>query len=169
MENKRTNRQAKAGHESENRKTRTVMHAAILSRSKARGEHAKAHDRMGKASEGEAGMLVAVKVVHTVVWALLAGAIVALPFLAVQAFFGWAAIFSVVIVVEGVVLLANGWRCPLTDLAAKYTDDRSPSFDIYMPNWLARHNKTIFTVLFLVNETIVVVEWLREPVNCPFR
>jgi hypothetical protein len=117
---------------------------------------------MGKASEGEAGMLVAIKVVHTVVWAVLAGIIVALPFLAWQGAFRWTAILSVLIVVEGVVLLANGWRCPMTDLAAKYTDDRSPSFDIYMPNWLARHNKTIFTALFLVNEAIVLAKWLRS-------
>ena len=117
---------------------------------------------MGKASEDEAGMLTAIKVLHTVIWALLVGAIVALPFLAGQNAFRWAAIFSVVIFVEGVVLLANGWKCPMTDLAAKYTADRSPNFDIYMPNWLARHNKTIFGALFLLNEAIVLVGWLRS-------
>jgi hypothetical protein len=107
-------------------------------------------------------MLTAIKVLHTVVWALLAGAIVALPFLAGQGAFRWAAILSIVILVECGVLLANGWRCPLTDLAAKHTADRSPNFDIYMPNWLARHNKTIFGTLFLVNEVIVYMEWLRS-------
>ncbi len=117
---------------------------------------------MGWVSEDEAGMLTAIKVLHTVVWALLAGAIVALPFLAVQGAFRWAAILSVVILIEMVVLLANGWRCPMTDLAAKYTDDRSPNFDIYMPNWLARHNKTIFGSLFLVNEAIFLLIWLRS-------
>jgi hypothetical protein len=117
---------------------------------------------MRKASEDEAGMLTAIKALHTVVWALLAGAIVALPFLAQQGAFRWAALLSGVIFFEGVVLLANGWRCPMTDLAAKYTADRSPNFDIYMPNWLARHNKTIFTAIFLLNEAIVLVEWLRS-------
>ncbi len=117
---------------------------------------------MGKASEVETGMLTAIKVLHTVVWAFLAAAIIALPFLALQGAFQWAAIFSVVILVECGVLLANGWRCPMTDMAAKYTADRSPNFDIYMPKWLARHNKTIFGTLFLVNEAIVLVEWLRS-------
>jgi hypothetical protein len=119
-------------------------------------------DAKGKVSEDETGMLTAIKALHTMVWALLAGAIAALPFLAVKGVFRWAAIISVVIFFEGVVLLANGWRCPMTDWAAKYTADRSPSFDIYMPNWLARHNKTIFTALFLVNEAIVLVEWFRR-------
>ncbi|MFZ0339118.1 MAG: hypothetical protein WAL45_13875 [Terracidiphilus sp.] len=107
-------------------------------------------------------MLTTIKALHTVVWALLAGAIVALPFLAGQGAFRWAAILSAAILIECVVLLANGWRCPMTDLAAKYTDDRSPNFDIYMPNWLARHNKTIFGSLFLVNEAIFLTVWLRS-------
>ena len=47
---------------------------------------------MGKASEDETGMLTAIKVLHTVVWAFFAAAIVALPFLAVQGAFRWAAI-----------------------------------------------------------------------------
>ena len=116
-----------------------------------------AQGAMGKANEDEGGMLTTIKVLHTVVWALLAAAIVALPFLAAQGAFRWAAILSAAILIECVVLLANGWRCPMTDLAAKYTDDRSPNFDIYMPNWLARHNKTIFGSLFLVNEAIFLL------------
>jgi hypothetical protein len=119
-------------------------------------------DAEGNVSEGETGMLTAIKALHTVVWAVLAGAIVALPFLGGQGVFRWAAIISVVIFIEGVVLVANEWRCPMTDWAAKYTTDRSPNFDIYMPNWLARHNKTIFATFFLVNEAIVLVEWLRK-------
>ena len=53
----------------------------------------------------------------------------------------------------------------MTDLAAKYTADRSPNFDIYMPNWLAVHNKTIFSALFLVNEAIFARHMASEPVN----
>lgn len=106
-------------------------------------------------------MLTAIKLLHTIVWAALAGAIVALPLLAAQGAFRWVAILSVVILIECGVLLANGWKCPLTDLAEKYTADRSPNFDIYMPNWLARHNKTIFGALFLLNEAFALVEWLR--------
>jgi hypothetical protein len=107
-------------------------------------------------------MLTAIKVLHTLVWALLAGAIVALPFLAWRGDFRWAAILSVVVLVECGVLAANSWRCPLTNWAAKYTADRTPNFDIYMPQWLAKHNKIVFGTLFLVNEAIVLVAWLRS-------
>ena len=53
--------------------------------------------------------------------------------------------------------------CPLSDLAARYTDDRASNFDIYLPNWLASHNKAIFGTLFVVNELIVLWCWLKRP------
>jgi hypothetical protein len=60
------------------------------------------------------------------------------------------------------VLALNGGRCPLTDLAAKFTDDRAPNFDIYLPSWVAEHNKVIFGVLFVAGELVVLGCWLRE-------
>ena len=46
------------------------------------------------------------------------------------------------------VLIANGGRCPLTAVAARYTVDRRDNFDIYLPEWLARHNKLIFGSIY---------------------
>jgi hypothetical protein len=34
---------------------------------------------------------------------------------------------------ETVVLVLNGWRCPFTGVAARYTDDRRDNFDIFLP------------------------------------
>ena len=105
--------------------------------------------------------LVTIKIVHTAVWVFFAGCIVALPVLAWMGRFMPAAILSGVIWVECCVLALNHWRCPMTDLAAKYTDNRSPDFDIYMPVWLAKHNKEVFGTLFVVNELIVLAAWWR--------
>jgi hypothetical protein len=55
----------------------------------------------------------------------------------------------------------NKERCPLADLAARLTDERADNFDIYLPNWLARHNKAIFGTLFVVNELTVLWFWLK--------
>jgi hypothetical protein len=49
--------------------------------------------------------------------------------------------------------------CPLTDVAAKYTSDRRANFDIYLPEWLARHNKMIFGLLYLVSLGYLIVSW----------
>jgi len=107
-------------------------------------------------------MLIAIKLLHTMIWAFLAGCIVVLPVLAVLRRFRWAAIISVVVLLECGVLAFNGGKCPLTDLAASYTVDRASNFDIYLPNWLASHNKTIFGTLFVVNEFIVLWCWLKR-------
>jgi hypothetical protein len=49
------------------------------------------------------------------------------------------------IVSEGLTLLVFRWYCPLTVWARKYSDSTKHNFDIYLPEWLARHNKTIYT------------------------
>ena len=51
-------------------------------------------------------------------------------------------------------------RCPLTDIAARYTTDRADNFDIYLPLLLARYNKQIFTAIFLAGEAVVAMRWL---------
>lgn len=107
-------------------------------------------------------MLIVIKLLHTVIWAFLAGCILALPILAVFRRFRWTAIITVVVLLECAVLAMNRGRCPLTDLAARYTVDQSANFDIYLPNWLAEHNKFIFGMLFVVGEVIVVACWRKE-------
>jgi hypothetical protein len=105
-------------------------------------------------------VLTAIKLLHSVIWALLAGSILILPVAGALRRFRWAATITVVILLECGMLAANGGRCPLTDLAAKYTPERQPNFDIYLPNWLAEHNKVIFGTLFVVGEGVVVACWL---------
>ena len=68
----------------------------------------------------------------------------------------WAAILIGLVLVECGVLAANRGRCPLTGMAARHTEQRSKNFDIYLPLWLARHNKTIFGALFVAAERALV-------------
>ena len=104
-------------------------------------------------------MLTAIKLFHTLIWAVLAASILALPVAGVLRRFRWAAIITVIVLLECGVLAVNGGRCPLTDLAARYTSDRAANFDIYLPNWSARHNKAMFGTLFVLSELIVVWRW----------
>ena len=104
-------------------------------------------------------MLTAIKLLHTAIWAFLAGSILALPVLGVLQRFRWAAILTIVVLLECCILAINGGRCPLTDLAARYTVDRASNFDIYLPNWLAKHNKVIFGSLFVFGELVLLWCW----------
>jgi hypothetical protein len=101
-------------------------------------------------------LVTAIKLLHTVIWAILAGSIVALPFAGVLRRFRWAAILTGLVLLECAVLALNRGRCPLSDLAQRFTADRADNFDIYLPNWLARYNKDIFGVLFIAGELVVL-------------
>ena len=86
---------------------------------------------------------------HTAVWGFLVAVIVAIPVAAWYERFGLFALLTAIVFVEVAVLAVNGFRCPLTDVAARYTDDRSANFDIYLPLTIARYNKEIFGSLFV--------------------
>ena len=103
--------------------------------------------------------LRAVKLAHTLVWALFAGCIVAIPYFLLQRQLDIALVLIGVVSLEVLVLLANRLRCPLTGVAARYTDDRRDNFDIYLPLWLARYNKHIFGTLFGIDILYALFLW----------
>lgn len=111
---------------------------------------------------GVPAALRVVKIVHTLAWAVFAGCIIALPLVAWRRGFQLAVILIAIVCVEILVLLVNGFRCPLTDVAARYTDDRSDNFDIYLPLWVARYNKQIFGTLFVAGVLFTIVLWVRS-------
>jgi|SRR5579883_2452974 len=106
--------------------------------------------------------LIFVKTIHTAVWMFFVGCIVAIPVAGVRRQFQWAEILSGVVLVECAVLAVNRGRCPLTDVAGRYTAAREDNFDIFLPLWLARYNKVIFGGLFLAGEVIVLVSWFTN-------
>jgi len=104
--------------------------------------------------------LVGIKILHTAVWLFFATCIVSIPLAAVWHQFRLAAALTALVLAECAVLAANRSRCPLTDLASRYTECRAANFDIFLPLWLARHNKAIFGALFAVGEVFLLGQWL---------
>ncbi|NMQ27523.1 hypothetical protein E4Q23_07005 [Candidatus Accumulibacter phosphatis] len=103
--------------------------------------------------------LLLVKLVHTLVWALFAGLIVAIPLASFHGRHAIAAWSAAAVAGEVLVLAVNGCRCPLTAVAARYTDERHDSFDIYLPPWLARYNKVIFGTLYFAGIAFALAHW----------
>ncbi|GGA60349.1 hypothetical protein GCM10011395_33430 [Sphingomonas psychrolutea] len=106
------------------------------------------------------GSLHAVKVVHTLIWAFLVCAIVAIWAFAGTSNFIGAAWAIAIVLVEVAVLGLNHGRCPLDGIAARYTDDTRPNFDIYLPVWLAARTKPIFGTLFGTGIVFTLARWL---------
>ena len=103
--------------------------------------------------------LRAIKIAHTVIWAFFAGCIIAIPVLAWRGHFKGAAGMSAVVLIEVVILTANRMVCPLTVVARQLSDDPRDNFDIYLPQWLARHNKLIFGILYVAGMLFTAWRW----------
>jgi len=100
-----------------------------------------------------------IRSLHTLAWAAFAGSILAFPVLAWLDWWRLALMLILLVLAECVVLLANRMQCPLTGIAARYTDDRRDNFDIYLPLRLARHNKRIFGTLYVAGLVFTGLLW----------
>ncbi len=102
--------------------------------------------------------LFAIKLLHTLIWCFFVSVIFYILYAGIWnrvTAFTWFAIGLVV--GEGIILLLFNMFCPLTVLARRYSDSTKDNFDIFLPNWLARHNKLIFTSLYLIGVMIVLI------------
>ena len=104
------------------------------------------------------GKLQAIKLVHTLIWVFFVTVIFYVVYCGIVDDvnpFTWVAVGLVVL--EGLVLLVFKMFCPLTLMARKYSDSEKDNFDIYLPNWLAKYNKQIFTTIFVIGLVLVVL------------
>jgi hypothetical protein len=108
-------------------------------------------------------MLTLIKIVHTVVWAVFVACILGIFAFARDGRFEAAFALVAIVMVEVAVLVLNRMRCPLTNVAARYTDDRAENFDIYLPHWVAKHNKSIFGTLYFVGVAYALARWSSQP------
>ncbi len=101
--------------------------------------------------------LTAIKLLHTLVWFIIGPAILYVLYSGIVNQLNVLTWVGLVLSVgEAVVILVNRWTCPLTPLAARYTTNREPNFDIYLPRWLAKYNKHIFTPIMLAAWALVL-------------
>ena len=101
--------------------------------------------------------LILTKLLHTLIWVFFVAVIFYVLYSGITGRITpltWVAIGLVVF--EGLVLLIFRMRCPLTYVAQRYSDSQKDNFDIYLPNWLAKYNKQIFTTIFVVGLILVV-------------
>lgn len=104
-----------------------------------------------------------IKLLHTFVWFVFASLIFYIFFAGLLGFvsnFTWIAI--ALVFGEVLTLLVFKWYCPLTLVARKYSDSTRENFDIYLPEWLAKHNKLIFGTLYVAGLILVVWRIFHE-------
>ena len=93
---------------------------------------------------------ILIKTLHTVVWLFFNVVLFYMAYaVIVDKIDKWIWMGIALIVLEGMVLLIFNKMCPLTVIARKYSNSTKDNFDIYLPNWLAKYNKLIYTTLFV--------------------
>jgi hypothetical protein len=94
--------------------------------------------------------LSVVKILHTVIWVFY-NIVIGYLVYAVWAnvIDEWVWVCLGLILVEGIILLVFRNICPVTLVARKYSHSQKANFDIYLPNWLARYNKEIYSIIVL--------------------
>ncbi|GFZ76189.1 hypothetical protein GCM10011531_01270 [Aquaticitalea lipolytica] len=103
--------------------------------------------------------LILIKSVHTLVWLFFNVVIFYLLFAAITYKIDKLIWISIgLIVLEGIVLLIFKMFCPLTIIARKYSDSTKENFDIFLPNWLAKYNKLIYTSIFVIALIILLIQ-----------
>jgi hypothetical protein len=90
--------------------------------------------------------LTVIKIIHTIIWFF---------FNAVFFYMVYAVIINKIdkyvwmgitlFSLEIIVLIIFKMNCPLTIIARRYSNSTKDNFDIYLPNWLARNNKVIYS------------------------
>ena len=97
-----------------------------------------------------------IKLVHTLIWVFY-NVVLFYLFYAVVAnkIDRWVWICIALVLAEAAVLLLFKTVCPITLIARRYSNSQRDNFDIFLPNWLARHNKTIYGGFFLLSLVIL--------------
>jgi len=92
-----------------------------------------------------------IKIIHTAIWLFFNVVIFYMMYaVIVNKIDFWLWVGYGIIILEGIVLVIFKMYCPLTVWARKYSNSTKDNFDIYLPNWLARHNKMIYTLIMVV-------------------
>ena len=104
-----------------------------------------------------AAKLAIIKTIHTIIWAMFVAIIGYVVWCGATdniSLYSWLA--SAMVIVEGIVLVLFKGRCPLTVVARRYSNSAAHNFDIYLPEWLARYNKVVFTSIYLLGLVLMI-------------
>lgn len=102
-----------------------------------------------------------IKSVHTTIFILLSGLLAVFLYEVVvdrTTFLTWIAV--TVFLVEGLILMASGWKCPLTVYAERLGSTHGQVTDIFLPKWFADRVFIIYGGLFAVTLLLLVIRLL---------
>ena len=106
--------------------------------------------------------LTLIKIIHTLIWIFFNFVIFYMLYAAIANKLDiWLWIGYGFVFLEGLILLAFKSHCPLNLMARKYTNSPKDNFDIYLPSWLAKYTKSIYTTIVAIAFIITIYQILN--------
>lgn len=103
--------------------------------------------------------LIIIKTIHTIIWVFFNVVIFYMLYaVIVNKMDIWLWMGFGLVALEGLTLLVFRFYCPLTILARRYSESAKDNFDIFLPNWLAKYTKLIYSSIMGV---IVIIAIFR--------
>lgn len=104
-----------------------------------------------------------IKLVHTLIFVILSGCVLLVLYSGlVGSITSWTWAAVVLILLEGVTLVAFGWKCPLTLVAERLGAHDGAVVDIFLPKWLADRIFPICGTTFLVGCVLILWRLWRQ-------
>jgi len=101
-----------------------------------------------------------IKLLHTAIWLGYCLLILYMLYLVLAGQLGMELWIGYILVgLEVIVLCCFRFVCPLTIIARRYSNSTRSNFDIFLPEWLARHNKVIFTFIILIIIALTILKY----------
>jgi len=103
-----------------------------------------------------------IKSIHTVIWLFFNVVIFYMLYaVIVNKLDKWLWIGYSLVGLEGLTLLIFKMACPLTLMARNYSSSTKNNFDIYLPNWLAKYTKLIYTGILIFISILTICRLLN--------
>jgi hypothetical protein len=106
---------------------------------------------MKRLAPGTAVVLTGIKAVHTLARFSIESSVIYLLYAGLRRKSDRrAAVAGAIVAAESLIFAANGFRCPVTNLAVTLGAERGGVTDMFLPRWFARNLPAIHAPLFVV-------------------
>lgn len=101
-----------------------------------------------------------IKLIHSTLFLFISACTIYVLYSGIAKNYNWTLFLAIgVVLIEGVVLIFNNWRCPLTTLAKKYGAEKGSVTDIFCPKWFVPHVFQSLTVVFVSGLILLGLNW----------
>ncbi len=107
--------------------------------------------------------LFLIKLTHTIIFFFMSACLIYVLYCGITRTYNWTLLVALsAILIEGLALLINRGRCPLTTLAEKKGAVKGSVTDIFLPQFIARNTFKFSSVLFIVELIILVAGYAMK-------